>query len=46
MTHEYAMGLFLLAGEEMVKLLESGVVSSDQLKQYEKEYRDLAASDR
>ena len=24
MTHEYAMGLFLLAGEEMVKLVESG----------------------
>jgi len=38
MTHEYAMGLFLLSGEEMVKLLESGVVSSEQLKQYEKEY--------
>jgi len=24
MTHEYAMGLFLLAGEEMIKLVESG----------------------
>jgi hypothetical protein len=25
MTHEYAMGLLLLAGEEMVKLVESGL---------------------
>ena len=27
MTHEYAMGLFLLAGEEMVKLIESGTIA-------------------
>ena len=26
MTHEYAMGLFLLAGEEMIKLVESGAI--------------------
>jgi rhamnogalacturonyl hydrolase YesR len=27
MTHEYAMGLLLLAGEEMVKLVESGMIN-------------------
>ncbi len=45
MTHEYAMGLLLLAGEEMVKLLESGVVDDDVLKQYERECREVADRD-
>ena len=27
MTHEYAMGLLLLSGEEIVKLIESGVIN-------------------
>ena len=40
MTHEYAMGLFLLAGEEMVKLLQSGVVSAEEIAEFEKECRE------
>ena len=40
MTHEYAMGLFLLAGEEMVKLLQSGVVSAEEVAAFEKECRE------
>ena len=31
MTHEYAMGLFLLAGEEMATLVESGLITDDVL---------------
>jgi rhamnogalacturonyl hydrolase YesR len=27
MTHEYAMGLFLLAGEQMIEMVESGILS-------------------
>lgn len=34
MTHEYAMGLLLLAGEEMIKLVESGLVSDELLRQH------------
>ena len=46
MTHEYAMGLFLLAGKEMVKLLESGMLTDGQLEEYQRECRDLAQHDR
>lgn len=46
MTHEYAMGLFLLAGEEMVKLIESAALTDKQREEYEKECRDHAESDR
>jgi len=38
MTHEYAMGLLLLAGEEMVKLVESDLMTDDIRKKYEKEH--------
>jgi hypothetical protein len=40
LTHEYAMGLFLLAGEEMVKLLQSGVVSAEEIAEFEQECRE------
>ena len=30
MTHEYAMGLLLLAGEEMIKLVESGAITGEE----------------
>lgn len=39
MTHEYAMGLFLLAGEEMIKLVESGAVPAGVLREHERECR-------
>lgn len=35
MTHEYAMGLFLLAGEEMAKLVESDVITDEVRRQHE-----------
>jgi hypothetical protein len=34
------MGLFLLAGEEMVKLLQSGVVAEKEVAKFEKEFRE------
>lgn len=45
MTHEYAMGLLLLAGEQMVKLIRSGAITDRQREEYEKECRDLALGD-
>jgi len=39
MTHEYAMGLLLLAGEEMVKLIESGAVTDDMLRKHRRTFR-------
>ena len=36
MTHEYAMGLFLLAGEEIVKLVESGTIDKEVLESFER----------
>jgi len=45
MTHEYAMGLLLLAGEEMIKLVESGTVSKDLLHKHEQECRRLRRHD-
>jgi hypothetical protein len=46
MTHEYAMGLLLLAGEEMVKLVESGWIAGEVRQNCEEEYRKSAARDR
>jgi unsaturated rhamnogalacturonyl hydrolase len=46
MTHEYAMGLFLLAGEEMIKLIESCSLTDEQREQYEKECRVPSRKDR
>ena len=37
MTHEYAMGLFLLAGEEMAKLVESGIIH-DEVRQKHRQW--------
>lgn len=34
-THEYGMGLFLLAGEEMVKLVESGRIPGEVRRKHE-----------
>ncbi|MHC4405559.1 MAG: glycoside hydrolase family 88 protein [Planctomycetota bacterium] len=46
MTHEYAMGLLLLAGEQMVKLVESEVISDEDRKKYEKECQEFTGRDR
>ncbi len=35
MTHEYAMGLFLLAGEQMLKLIDAGILKPDRAKSNE-----------
>ncbi len=44
-THEYATGLLLLAGEEMVKLVESGAITDGLRRQHEASCRQLAAHD-
>lgn len=41
MTHEYAMGLFLLAGEEMVKAVESGVITDADRRTLDEQNREL-----
>jgi len=40
-THEYAMGLFLLAGEQMIKLVESGVIDDRALGELRRATGDL-----
>ena len=46
MTHEYAMGLLLLAGEEMVKLIESDLITDEIREKYEKDHQESIARDR
>ena len=46
MTHEYAMGPLLLAGEQMVQLVESGIIPEEARQQYEREHRARLADDR
>jgi len=44
MTHEYAMGLFLLAGEQMVRLVESGVIIEEVRREHERKRREPTES--
>ncbi len=46
MTHEYAMGLLLLAGEQMVKLVESDLFTDAIRQKYETEYQESTVRDR
>ena len=40
------MGLFLLAGEEVVKLVEAGTIDKEVLESFERENLKIAANDR
>ncbi len=46
MTHEYAMGLFLLSGEEMAKLVESGLITDEVRRRHKKANRQPTEGDR